>query len=161
MIKVLKVSLVIILLAIIALFVWRFMPQNPQTEIKVNPTPIPVDNGAEEWIGEGETEHLKPATEEIAIPGFDSLVFKAGEKVQKVNFRNPDTNNCYFQMSLLIDNVEYWKSGNVEPGKCYYRIELNNALEAGDYDGCLAIKCITEQGVELNGANVRFTLTVQ
>ena len=38
----------------------------------------------------------------IAIPGYESLDFKAGKKKQSVNFYNPEENTCYFRISLVL-----------------------------------------------------------
>ena len=66
-----------------------------------------ADEGAVDWEGN------KTATETqqegaIAIPGFDELTFKANQIYQHVNFHNPETNNCYFLMTLYVENEEYY-----------------------------------------------------
>lgn len=155
----------IIALSVIAIFIVSFVIVRSQGKngVKIISSSIPIqsDESAELWTGERQTERINIAKEEISIPGFTSLVFKANEREQSVNFYNPEGNHCYFQMSLFINGVSYWESGYVEPGKGYYQIRLNNTLNVGEYEGRLVIRCFAQNGVSLNGANVMFHLTVQ
>ena len=98
---------------------------------------------------------------QIEIPGFETLVFAKNQKSQKVNFYNPEKNNCLFKMSLFVEDIEYWESGYVSPGKGYYNIELTDKLESGRYDAYLLYNCYKEDGTKLNGAEVQFELIVQ
>lgn len=118
-----------------------------------------ADEGAVDWEGN------KNATEKqqqgaIAVPGFDKLTFKANQIYQQVNFNNPEGNNCYFLMTLYVENEEYWQSGYVEAGKGYYNIELYKPISAGEYDAELLIQCFRSTGIELNSARIDFDLTV-
>ncbi len=97
----------------------------------------------------------------IAIPGFDSLYFNADQTTQKVNFFNPDINDCLFKMSLLVDETILWESENVAPGKGYYQIDLSKPLPIGEYSAFLKVNCFTLNGEPLNGASVEFRLIVQ
>lgn len=127
-----------------------------------NKIPLPSDENAEEWNGNQNLSNgAKSEGRTIKIPGFsDSLAFKASQKEQKVNFYNPEGNTCLFRMTLYVDEVQYWQSGYVAPGKGYYEIILNNTLESGDYEGYLFIECFTEEGTALNNAKVEFNLKV-
>lgn len=119
------------------------------------------DNNAEEWEGNQQLmTGIKSETKSIRIPGFESLAFYAGQKTQKVNFFNPEENECLFKMSLLIDQQTYWQSEFVEPGKGFYEIELKEALKAGDYAGSLLIECYDKEGKALNNARVEFNTKV-
>ena len=123
-----------------------------------------LDNGAVDWNGNQQLNNSSGSNgDSISIPGFDSLVFIAGEKHQKVNFYNPPENRgCLFLMSLYVDNILIWKSnGYVEPGKGYYDIELAEPLESGKYQSYLHIRCFEYDGVELNSAKVTFNLFVE
>ena len=122
-------------------------------------TEIEADSNAVQWEG----DKTSPNPQEngvIAIPGFETLQFKANELSQQVNFHNPETNNCLFLMTLYVEKEEYWQSGYVEPGKGYYNIELSKPLDAGEYKAELRIRCFRESGEELNSAKVTFDLTV-
>lgn len=65
---------------------------------------LPIDNAADDWNGNQQLPKAslgdKPA---IAIPGFNELVFIADQTTQKVNFYNPEINDCLFLMSLYVD----------------------------------------------------------
>lgn len=99
----------------------------------------------------------KPA---IAIPGIKEVTFIAGKKEQKVNFYNPQNNDCYFQMNLYVDDDLVWKSGNIAPGNGYYNIELNKVFPEGERQGYLLIKCYKPNGTELNSARVKFNVSI-
>ena len=152
-----KLSLIILLLLLlligsIAIFSLRTAPDLPF---------LSTDENAEDW--KGNQDLSKPNTDypKIAIPGITSLVFTADTKEQKVNFYNPEENDCLFHMTLYIEDVPYWESGNVEPGKGYYNITLTDTLAEGDYDAYLLVECFKANGAELNSASVDFTLSVE
>jgi hypothetical protein len=98
----------------------------------------------------------------IALPGFSSLRFVADQKTQEVNLYNPDVNTCIMEMRLeLSDGTLLWHSGNIHPGYGFYEIKLLKTLGNGVYNNCrFVIKCFDEQGVELNGGVIQFTLYV-
>lgn len=121
---------------------------------------LPIDDIAENWIGKQNLPNEKDNNAKIEIPGFGSLNFFANEKNQKVNFYNPESNDCLFQMTLYVEEVELWRSGYVLPGKGYYNIELSDALKSGTYNAYLLINCFREDGTALNGARVEFKLNV-
>lgn len=119
------------------------------------------DENAEEWNGNQNLPNgEKSETKTIKIPGFDSLAFTAGQKGQKVNLYNPKENTCLFRMTLFVEDVQYWQSGYVEPGKGFYDITLDKVLESGDYDAYLFIECYKEEGTALNNAKVEFQMKV-
>lgn len=119
------------------------------------------DVNVSDWIGSQDLEHEKKETSQIAIPGMpSSLVFRANTTEQKVNFYNPEINNCLFLLSLYVDDTCYWQSGYLEPSKCYYNIELDEPLSVGEYDAYLLTQCYRKDGTALNSAKVGFTLKV-
>ncbi len=118
---------------------------------------LDLDNGAVNWNGNQNTNNYYGSnSDSIAIPGYDSLILKSGQTKQQVNFHNPQSNDCLFLMSLIIDGKEFWRSGYVEPGKGYYTIELTEPLTDGEYEGYLYIRCFFSDGTELNSAKVDF-----
>lgn len=79
-----------------------------------------LDDGAVDW--RGEQPQGKPQTGDgqagIAIPGYKSITLKADTKEQSVNLYNPEANDCYFVMSLILpDGTEIWKSKMIAPAK--------------------------------------------
>lgn len=123
-----------------------------------------TDAAAEDWDGEHDVYDGKIDEEQIRIPGFDMISFKAGEIEQKVNINNPEENNCYFMLTLsLPDGKVLWKSSLLEPGKGFYDIALNRKLEAGIYkDAHLRYDCYSydDKQTPLNGADIKLTIKV-
>ena len=115
----------------------------------------------------------------IAIPGFESLEFKAGTKKQSVSFYNPEENTCYFRISLVLKSDDgskadgtagdseakeevLWTSDLIEPGEEVKSIKLVKELESGDYPAYLKYECFSlKDETPLNGSNVELTLTVK
>ena len=154
--KIMKIVILIVLL--IMLFA------DIITIIFYHPTPKPSlepDSSASEWDGNQELDKPKTDIKQIAIPGLESLVFKEGQKEQRVNFYNPKENDCLIVFSLHIDDREIWRSGYCAPDKGYYTIELTEPLEKGTYNARLLHECYRQDGTPLNSANVQFTLYVQ
>ena len=115
----------------------------------------------------------------IAIPGFESLEFKAGTMKQSVSFYNPKENTCYFRISLVLksdngteaggtagDSVAkeevLWTSELIEPGEEVKSIKLVKELESGDFPAYLKYECFSlKDETPLNGSNVELTLSVR
>lgn len=115
----------------------------------------------------------------IAIPGYESLDFKAGTKKQSVSFYNPEENTCYFRISLVLksDNGTeaggtaadseakeevLWTSNLIEPGESIKSIELTKGLESGEYPAVLKYECFSlKDETPLNGSKVELTLKVR
>ncbi len=101
----------------------------------------------------------------ISIPGVDSIKVEANTKTVSVNLYNPENNNCYFEISILLNDGEneIYKSKLIKPGQQLYEIELNEELDAGTYDAVLHYNTYTSDGnyTPLNGANVPFKLIAE
>ena len=149
------ITLVIVLCAVILVLIF-YHPNRGQP-----PTNLEADSDATTYDGNQDLPQRKEETKQIAIPGIESLVFIAGQTEQKVNFFNPDVNDCLFRLTLSVDNEPIWQSGYIEPGKGYYTISLDNALEVGEYKATLLYECFKSDGTTLNSANVAFPLYVQ
>lgn len=99
----------------------------------------------------------------ISVPGFERMQFVARQKEQSVNFYNPERNNCYFEITLLLQGgEELFHSGLLAPGKSIDSITLNYTLEPGTYEGAtLRYSCYSLGDMsQLNGANITFDLEV-
>lgn len=112
----------------------------------------------------------------IAIPGYESLEFKAGKEKQSVDFYNPDENTCFFRISLVVkdetdtangeegnvgEETVLWTSEMIEPGEHVKSIKLSKELESGEYTATLKYECFRLQDKSpLNGSNVELTLNV-
>lgn len=113
----------------------------------------------------------------IAIPGYESLEFKAGKEKQSVDFYNPDENTCFFRISLVVkdesdtangeegnagEETVLWTSEMIEPGEHVKSIKLSKELENGEYTATLKYECFRLQDkTPLNGSNVELTLNVR
>jgi len=121
-----------------------------------------VDSSAVDWNGKKKNE-VKNEEATIAIPGFETITLKADETKQEVNFHNPDSNDCYFKMTLIhSDGSPLWTSELIEPGKGMYEIELETALTAGEFQNAvLKYECfsLTDQS-PLNGSEINLKLIV-
>ena len=97
----------------------------------------------------------------IDIPGYESLSFKAGSLSQNVNLKNPQTNNCYFVLSLITDSETLWTSDEIEPGEAVKKLTLSRTLDKGEYDAVLHYDCFTlNDKTPLNGAEIQLTIKV-
>ena len=151
--KILLILLVIVL-AVSVGAILLFQKNKPKQQLQ-------PDSNASDWNGEHELDKRKTEVRQIAIPGIDSLFFKADQKEQKVNFYNPKSNECLMVFVLYVDDREMWRSGYCKPDSGYYTIELNEPLKEGEYDANLMHECYREDGAVLNSANVKFKLYVQ
>lgn len=73
----------------------------------------------------------------IIIPGMTGINMNAGQLQQSVDFYNPESNECYFVLSLyLSDDTLIYQSGFIEPGENITEIMLSQMLERGIYGKC-------------------------
>ena len=97
----------------------------------------------------------------ISIPGYESIEFKAGKKKQSSGFHNPENNSCYFVMTLIMDDETLWKSDYIKPGESINKIKLSRSLEAGEYSAKLKYECFTFNDKNpLNGADITLMINV-
>lgn len=149
--------LLLLLLLIGSAAIFLYYHQQPDNK----PDNLITDESADNWQGDQELYKPQSDVPMITIPGITSLVFAPDTVNQKVNFYNPEENDCLFRMTLNVDGKEYWQSGYCAPGKGYYDIELTEPIEAGTYSAYLLVECFKEDGTRLNGANVEFDLQVR
>lgn len=107
-----------------------------------------------------------PASEKgkINIPGYEGIYLTPGQLNQKVNFYNPDTNNCYFVISLcLSDDTLIWESDFIAPGEKITDITLLKELQRGLYNNCLLrYRCFSlSDKTELNGSTQTIKINTQ
>lgn len=113
-------------------------------------------------------ESLPPETKlenKTAIPGYESLTLKAGEKRQDTMLYNPPENTCLIRISLLLeDGTLLWTSREIKPGNDSDPIKLSQPLAAGQYpNAVLKYECFTMDAdkTPLNGAEIKLTLRVK
>lgn len=153
-----KIILILIILLLLILCIFLFFVFGRQED-----SPFPFlkhDDTAQEWEGDQKLPNGK-MSKTIEIPGFQSLNLFASSDTQKVNFHNPESNDCLMRMTLFADDIQLWQSGYIEPGKGFYEIALDEVPEIGNYDGRLQVECFKENGTKLNGAVVNFDLEIK
>lgn len=99
----------------------------------------------------------------IAIPGFEKLVMKAGQTDQVASFYNPEANECFFRISVLLaDGTELFRSGMIKPGQKIEELEISQSLKAGTYkDAVLRYDCYAMESLQpMNGAETILNLEV-
>jgi len=101
----------------------------------------------------------------IAIPGYEMLELKADSKTQTICLANPPQNDCYFKISLYLeDGTLLWQSELIEPGKTSKAMVLTTALKKGTYSNAVLLySCfrMDEALSPLNGAQMKVTLWVK
>lgn len=124
-----------------------------------------LDEDAVNWQGERTQQKKGSASSGIAIPGYKSIRLKAGQTEQNVNLFNPESNDCYFVMSLILPNgTRIWQSKMIPPGKGLYEITLDQTVPAGNYeDSVLKYECykMDDDLTKLNGGEVKLVLEVE
>lgn len=101
------------------------------------------------------------SSDSIIIPGINGMNLKSNQLEQKVDFYNPDENNCYFQISLyLSDNTLIWQSDLIKPSEHITQITLKQKLQRGLYRNCrLVYDCYTlDDKTTLNGGQVKLEI---
>lgn len=114
----------------------------------------------EEAAGETRAENT---TKAIAIPGYEVIPLKADQNEQSVTLYNPAANDCYFVVSLLLNEEELFTSELMAPGEELRNINLSQPLAAGVYyDARLKYQSFDlDNMTELNGAEVVTILEVK
>lgn len=106
----------------------------------------------------------KVLNQSISIFGFSELHMKSGELNQSFDFRNPNTNDCYMDIELLLsDGTKLFEIKRIEPGYWIKEVQLNDVLENGDYLNCFFnVQCFSlKDDTQLNGASMSVDLYVR
>ena len=153
--NILAAIIIILLLLLIGAVIFIFQSQQGNKPV------LPTDDNAVSYDGQKDTYRLPNGQNGIAIPGLpESLVFASNQTEQKVNFYNPEGNDCLFLMTLYVDDNPYWQSGYIAAGQGYYDIELIEPIAVGEYNAYLLIQCFKNDGTALNSAKVETQIIV-
>lgn len=148
--------ILVILLGIAVYLAYTHFQEKPETDGSAY-----VDPGAADWDA-----GIEPDEEEenrILIPGYSGAQMNAGETLLWLRIGNPEENTCYLKASLqLEDGTVLYESGILKPGTGFDEIELNQTLEAGEYQALIRYTGYTmeEEPEELNSSDSAFVLTV-
>lgn len=99
----------------------------------------------------------------ITIPGFERVQLAATPASQSVPFYNPESNKCYFVISLLLPGgEEIYRSALIAPGETQDTAALSYIPKAGIYENTvLRYSCYSLEGYEvMNGADVDIILEI-
>lgn len=103
------------------------------------------------------------ASDTISIPGFETWTIDADKTRASTNFYNPDKNNCYFVISVILNDTgeTIYESKYIKPGQHLYEVGLIKTLKAGNYKATLHYSTYSMTDLApMNGANVPFELVV-
>jgi hypothetical protein len=176
------IFLVVLLIGVIAAMAVALMKKNETAET-TSDEPLPTfessypQGGIGLEIDDNAGDYVAPtqdasADKGVAIPGWGSLKFKAGELEQAVDFYNPDDNMDEYYLTFEIrltdesqeDGYEViYTSGLIEPSKHVQKITLSHALEAGTYDSIIHVQPyrMDEARTATNNADMATQLIVQ
>lgn len=104
------------------------------------------------------------ASGNIAIPGFEVWNIPAGQTKVESRFYNPEKNDCYFVLSVELEESGevLYQSNYLKPGQYLYEVELKRAMSAGTYQAILHYDTYSiVDDSPLNGAAVPFSLVVK
>lgn len=153
-----KKWMIVLILLLIVVSIGIYWYYNDKTPLNPN-----LDEQAVDWDGKQKLENAgKGSGGTISIPCFESLVFKANQTTQKVNLYNPENNNVYFVVTLIVGEETIYKSEMIAPNTGFYEIELEKELAAGDYAGTIVYECYSLSNLSpTNGGSFHFDLTVK
>lgn len=103
-------------------------------------------------------------SDSITIPGFDTWTIKANETRVTSNFYNPESNNCYFVITVTLNDTgeQIYQSNYLKPGQHLYKINLLKSMTSGTYNATLNYSTYSiDDFTPLNGADVPFKLIVE
>ncbi len=105
------------------------------------------------------------ATAGIKVPGYSTIYVPHGATDVEVNFFNPEENDVYFEICLVIADTEQeiYKSKLLSPGQHLYSITLTDTLDKGTYDMNIIYNTYSmdEEYTPKNGATVACELVVE
>ena len=114
---------------------------------------------------ETETAPVTKDSENIYLPAYEGLTFRAGVREQNVSLSNPAENDCLICASLILeDGTAVYQSELIAPGDYSQPITLIAPMERGVYRNVtLRYDCYTddEARTPLNGAASKLDITVE
>lgn len=152
--RVLCIVGILILLAIIGVIGIRMAGEKK--------APLTIDKNAMDWPESSESQSTDTQGQ-VAVPGMETMVFKADQKQQSVNLYNPDKNDCYFRISILLeDGTLVAQTGLLEPGKGVSDIQLEKSLPEGEYkEAVLQYECFSQDEAQTPLHCARIKCTIQ
>ena len=140
--KIFKYSLMgLILLAVIVSLTVILWPKAPDATTGMGLT---VDPYSGAFVQPEKAGKDAESTGGIAIPGWGSIHIKAGEKLVDVNLENPIDNEGKYCLSFSVylkgQDKPLAETGLIQPGESALKLELNKALEPGEYEAVVLVQ---------------------
>jgi hypothetical protein len=127
-------------------------------------TDAPAAQKIEEVIT-GDSTAVEKNDGTISIPGYEGITLQADTLEQNISFKNPEQNNCYFVITLCLeDGTQLWQSDLIEPGDVSSPVTLTQTLSKGTYaNAVLRYDCfeMNKERTQFNGAETKLTLHVK
>ncbi len=151
--RVLVVILLLVIAALLGIILWQYFAQSSAGTLTEDPNAVNIR----------EPDAQKGGTGNIAVPGFEKMTIRAGTTSQDIWIYNPEKNNCYFVVSIILpDGKTVYKSGFIAPGKAIYKAEFTQQIRAGIYENTvLQYDFYTLDGTAAGGTKAYFTLEVE
>ena len=117
--RVLVVILLLVIAALLGIILWQYFAQSSAGTLTEDPNAVNIR----------EPDAQKGGTGNIAVPGFEKMTIRAGTTSQDIWIYNPEKNNCYFVVSIILpDGKTVYKSGFIAPGKAIYKAEFTQQI---------------------------------
>lgn len=151
--RVLVVILLLVIATLLGIILWQYFAQSSAGTLTEDPNAVNIR----------EPDAQKGGTGNIAVPGFEKMTIRAGTTSQDIWIYNPEKNNCYFVVSIILpDGKTVYKSGFIAPGKAIYKAEFTQQIRAGIYENTvLQYDFYTLDGTAAGGTKAYFTLEVE
>ena len=154
-----RILVICLLCAVVILAVVLFRSCDKPTESQKQEQASSTADNSLDYI-----PYIDDNNNQITIPAVNGFNFTSDSLKQTVDLYNPETNNCYFVISLqLSDSTELFKSDYLKPGETLDTITLNQTLQRGLYNNCkLIYNCFDiDNKSPLNGGNVVLEIDVR
>lgn len=127
---------------------------------------LTVDPYSGTFVAPEKTEVAEESRGGIAIPGWGSISIKAGETLVDVDLENPIDNKDRYNMSFTIylkgEEEPIAETGLIPPGESALKLELSEALEAGEYEAIVHVQPYRiADGSATNNADIETILIVE
>ena len=152
-------AIVIILMILGAFKIMHLSSSNQQETMQAQG--VVFDSNAERY--EEEVKDESSDSNGIKIPGYSDITFTSDSKDFPITLLNPEGNPCNFKFTLTLQETgeALCTTQLVKPGDAIKGVEINDCISEGTYTLLINISTYDiDSGSEMNGAQVKTTLTV-
>lgn len=150
----------LLVIALLAVVLW------PRPVDESSGMGLTVDPYTGTFVPPEKTGEAEESSGGIAIPGWGSISIKAGETLVDVDLENPIDNKDRYNMSFTIylkgEDEPIAETGLIPPGESALKLELSEALEAGEYEATVHVQPYRiADGSATNNADIETILIVE